>query len=106
VEAARIGEDGQPSGDLTLWDDIQFPFDPALRGAADLSVVDVRRNGEGDGCEAEEEYSCDASGVVKVTICNRSAEYRREYMLGRWSNSGARAAETATVRRGWGQRHR
>ena len=32
VEAARIGEDGQPSGDLTLWDDIQFPFDPALRG--------------------------------------------------------------------------
>jgi len=106
VEAARIGEDGQPSGDLTLWDDIQFPFDPALRGAADLSVVDVRRNGEGDGCEAEEEYSCDASGVVKVTICNRSAQYRREYMLGRWSNSEARAAETATVRRGWGQRHR
>jgi len=106
VEAARIGEDGQPSGDVTLWDDIQFPFDPALRGAADLTLVDVSRKSEEDGCEVEEEYSCDASGVVKVTICNRSAAYRREYMLGRWSNSGTRASEATAVRRGWGQRHR
>ena len=82
VEAARIGEDGQPSGDLTLWDDIQFPFDPALRGTADLTVVDVSRRSEGAGCEVEEEYSCDSSGIVKVTICNRSAAYRREYTLG------------------------
>ena len=29
VEASRIGEHGDPSGDLTIWDDIQFPFDPA-----------------------------------------------------------------------------
>jgi molecular chaperone DnaK (HSP70) len=86
VEAARIGEDGQPSGDLTLWDDIQFPFDPALRAADDLTQVGVSRRGEGAGCEVEEEYSCDASGIVKVTIWNRSAAYRREYTLGRWSN--------------------
>ena len=31
MEAARVGKDGQPSGDLTVWEDIQFPFDPALR---------------------------------------------------------------------------
>ncbi len=44
VEAARMGEEGQPSGDLTLWDDIQFPFDPALQGAAgDLTLVEVSR---------------------------------------------------------------
>ena len=106
VEAARMGEDGQPSGDLTLWDDIQFPFDPALRSAADLTLIDVSRKSEAAGCEVEEEYSCDANGVVKVTICNRSAAYRREYTLGRWSNSGTRAAETAGVSRRWGQRHR
>jgi molecular chaperone DnaK len=86
VEAARIGDDGQPSGDLTLWDDIQFPFDPALRGADDLSLVDVSRKGEDAGCEVEEEYSCDASGIVKVTIWNRSAAYRREYTLSRWGH--------------------
>jgi hypothetical protein len=87
VEAARIGENGQPSGDLTLWDDIQFPFDPALRAAGDLTQVDVSRDGEGGGCEVEEEYSCDASGMVKVTIWNRSAAYRREYTLSRWSQN-------------------
>jgi molecular chaperone DnaK (HSP70) len=97
VEAARIGEDGQPSGDLTLWDDIQFPFDPALRGADDLMLIDVSRKGEGTGCEVEEEYSCDANGIVKVTIWNRSAAYRREYTLGRWSNSAPRAAEVVAV---------
>ena len=106
MEAARIGEDGQPSGDLTLWDDIQFPFDPALRGAADLTLVEVSRKSEDAGCEVEEEYLCDSNGNVKVTICNRSAAYRREYTLGRWSNPEPRAAEATAVRRGWGQRHR
>jgi len=106
AEATHIGEDGQPSGDLTLWDDIQFPFDPALHDAGDLTLVDVSRGGEGAGCEVEEEYSCDAGGIVKVTIRNRSAAYRREYTLGRWSNSPPRAAEGAAVKRGWGQRHR
>jgi hypothetical protein len=85
VEATRIGENGQPSGDLTLWDEIRFPFDPALRGVEDLTLVDVSLF-PGDS-EVEEEYSCDASGIVKVTISNRSAGYRREYALGNWSNS-------------------
>ncbi len=106
VEAALVGDDGQPSGDLTLWEDIQFPFDPALRAADDLTLVDVSRNREGAGCEVEEEYSCDASGIVKVTIWNRSAAYRREYTLGRWSKSAPRAAEVTAVKHGWGQRHR
>jgi molecular chaperone DnaK (HSP70) len=106
VEAARIGADGQPLGDLTLWDDIQFPFDPALRETEDLTLVDVSRKGESAGIEVEEEYSCDSSGIVKVTIRNRSAAYRREYTLGRWSNSAPRAAETVAGRHGWRQRHR
>ena len=106
VEAARIGEDGQPSGDLTLWDDIQFPFDPALRGAPDLTLVEVSRIGEGAGSEVEEEYLCDANGIVKVTILNRSTAYHREYMLGRWSNLAPPAAPPAAVKHGLGRRHR
>jgi molecular chaperone DnaK (HSP70) len=86
VEAARIGENGEPSGDLTVWDDIQFPFDPALRGAHNLTLVDVSRKDGGTGYDVEEEYSCDASGIVKVKIWNRSAAYHREYTLGRWSS--------------------
>jgi molecular chaperone DnaK (HSP70) len=102
VEASRIGEHGDPSGDLTIWDDIQFPFDPALRGASDLSLIDVLRMQDGAGCEAEEEYACDSSGIVKVTI--RSAAYQREYTLGRWSNSSPRGGEAGTIKHGW--RHR
>jgi molecular chaperone DnaK (HSP70) len=105
VEAARMGADGQPSGDLTLWDDIRFPFDPALSGATDLARADVSRASDG-GWEVKEEYSCDASGNVKVTIWNVSAAYRREYTLGRWSSAAARAGDTITVKHGWGQRHR
>ncbi len=106
VEAARIGDDGQPSGDLTLWDDIQFAFDPGLRGVPDLSLIDVSRKLQGAAGEVEEEYSCDASGIVKVTIRDRSTAYRREYTLGRWSNSASRAAEPIGVRHGRGRRHR
>jgi molecular chaperone DnaK (HSP70) len=100
VEAARIGEDGQPSGDLTIWDDIQFPFDPALHGAPDLTVMDVNRQSEGPACEVEEEYSCDSAGIVKVTISNRSAAYHREYTLGHWSSPASRANDVIAPRRG------
>ncbi len=106
VEAARIGEDGQPSGDLTLWDDIRFPFDPVLRDTPDLALVDVIRKGEGAYVEVEEEYLCDASGIVKVTIWNRLDGYRRTYTLGRWSNPAAGAAEAVTLKHRWGQRRR
>ena len=92
VEASRIGEDGQPSGDLTVWDDIQFPFDPALRSARDLARVSVSRESAG-GWEVEEEYLCDSAGQVKVTIWNRTAAYRREYTLSRWSQSAMAGAE-------------
>ncbi len=107
VEAAGIGPDGQPTGDLTLWDEIQFPFDPALRGTEDLTLVDVEPQGaEGTGPEVEEEYLCYASGVVKVTICDRLAAYRREYTLGRWSDSAARHPEVIAGRHGRRSRHR
>jgi hypothetical protein len=106
MEATRLADDGEPSGDLTIWDDIQFPFDPALRGAADLTLVDVNRAGEASGWEVDEEYSCDASGVVKVIIRNRSALYQREYTLGRWSPVAARASDAITVKPGLRHRYK
>jgi molecular chaperone DnaK len=97
AEATHIGEDGEPSGDLTLWDDIQFPFDSALRGVDDLTLVDVSRKDEGASCEVKEEYSCDASGIVKVTIRDLSVAYRREYTLGHWANSPPRPPKGASI---------
>ncbi len=104
VEAARIGNDGHPSGDLTLWDDIQFPFDPALNGEGDVTLVDVSRSGTAHHCDIEEEYLCDDSGNVKVTIRNRSASYQREYRLGRWSKPTSSTVGRIGVKRGAGRR--
>ena len=36
LEASQVGDDGQPSGDITVWDEILFPFDPALADARTL----------------------------------------------------------------------
>jgi hypothetical protein len=104
VEAPRMGENGQPSGDLTLWDDITFPFDPALRGVADLTLVDVNRRDQGAWPEVEEEYTCDPSGLLNVTIRSR-AGYSREYTMGSWSSVAARAGGAA-ARQGTRQRTR
>ena len=36
LEASAVGDDGQPSGDIAVWDEILFPFDPALADARAL----------------------------------------------------------------------
>jgi molecular chaperone DnaK (HSP70) len=106
VECSRVGDDGQPAGDLTVWDDIRFPFDPALLDTEDLSAVAVMRGGAPDRDWIEEEYSCDASGMVKVTISNKSAGYSREYSLGRWSGMTVNGGAPRLARRGLTQRQR
>ena len=106
AECSSIGANGQPAGDLMVWDDIRFPFDPALYDNPDLSLVPVSKSNAVSGQSVEEEYTCDASGMVKVTITNQSAGYRREYSLGRWSGRMPRVAAAPASKRDWGQRHR
>jgi molecular chaperone DnaK (HSP70) len=106
AECSSIGPNGQPAGDLMVWDDIRFPFDPALRDNPDLSLVPVSKSSTVAGQSVEEEYTCDSSGMVKVTITNQSAGYRREYSLGRWSGRMPRVTATPPTKRDWGQRHR
>jgi molecular chaperone DnaK (HSP70) len=84
LEAREVSPDGQPLGDITVWDEIRFPFDPELAGT-DLEQVGVDHSGRAAQQTIEEEYSCDATGVVTVAIRNLTAGYGREYQLGRWS---------------------
>ncbi|HEY4363564.1 MAG TPA: Hsp70 family protein [Bryobacteraceae bacterium] len=85
IEAAHVTEEGQPSGDITVWDEILFPFDPALSATEHLETVSVGRESSESGQEIEERYTCDATGTVTVTISNLTSSYHREYKLGRWS---------------------
>ncbi len=38
LECSHRAADGGPSGEVTMWDEIYFPFDPALQDAPDLEI--------------------------------------------------------------------
>jgi len=85
LECSHVAPNGLPDGDITLWDDIRFAFDPVLHNGLDLSRVPVTHVPPGGQQQVKELYACDATGVVSVTIANLSAGYDRHYRLGRWS---------------------
>jgi len=85
LECGHLADDGRPAGDLTLWDEIRFPFDPVLRSNEAVKHAPVVHVGPGSLHEVEESYSCDSSGVVTVTISSLGDNYSREYRLGRWA---------------------
>lgn len=89
LECTHLTDDGRPAGDITIWDDIRFPFDPSLRDHASLEQISVGYMSNGHRTEAEESYACDGSGEVTVTIANLPEGYNRCYRLGRWASSDA-----------------
>lgn len=89
LEASHVAEDAQPTGDITVWDEIQFPFDPALAEERNFDAVPVAHSWPASHQEIEEHYSCDAAGVVTVAIRNLTSHYGREFRLGRWSGKTA-----------------
>lgn len=82
LECSHLTSDGQPFGDVTVWDEIRFPFDPAV---ANSNGVPVARSDAAPHQQIEEKYSSDSSGTVTVTITNLTAGYQRQYKLGRWA---------------------
>ena len=101
LECSHLNRDGQPAGDITVWDDIRFPFEPRLRDKQDLSAVAVAHlhNGTRSEAEAEERYTCDGGGSLTVTISNVSAGYDRNYRLGRWATPEAPIVPTQPGKR-------
>ncbi len=84
LECSHLDESGQPTGDVTVWDEIRFPFDPGLRNM-NGEAVSVSYSDSAASQAIEETYTCDASGTVGVTIANLTSDYRRDYRLGRWA---------------------
>ena len=85
LECSHRSSLGAPTGEIALWDEIRFPFDPALESAPDLQGTDVIRLPGATSQSIEERYECDSGGLLSVTIANRTAGYARTYRLGRWS---------------------
>ncbi|HTV18834.1 MAG TPA: hypothetical protein VMG12_09190, partial [Polyangiaceae bacterium] len=60
--------------------DVLFPFDPKLRGHADLSRVPVART-PSEGPEIEEVYSITEYGSVELTILDKSSGYEQNFKI-------------------------
>jgi molecular chaperone DnaK (HSP70) len=84
LECSHLNPEGEPTGDVTVWDEIRFPFDPGLK-ELNGEAVEVGHSPAAASQLIEETYACDASGTVGVTISNLTSGYQRVYRLGRWA---------------------
>jgi molecular chaperone DnaK (HSP70) len=91
LECSRIDEHGHPTGDITPWDELYFPFEPALRNEPQLETVQIKRTTLGEQL-IEELYSCDEHGIIEVNIIDQAHRYQRRYRI-HGSQTVARAVQ-------------
>ncbi|HLH02717.1 MAG TPA: Hsp70 family protein [Bryobacteraceae bacterium] len=99
LECSHRGSDGAPSGEVTVWDEIRFPFEPELQESKDLASCPVLHSDRAPAQHIEEAYECDAGGAITVRILNESSGYERTYQLGHWSERGSAKAIKADGRK-------
>jgi molecular chaperone DnaK (HSP70) len=98
IECSHLGALQEPKGDIVAWDQICFPFDPALASEADLTGRSVTRWSDGDRYEVEEVYHCDARGVIEVSISNQTVGMKKSYRLRRGSQQKTVRQESGIAR--------
>jgi molecular chaperone DnaK (HSP70) len=82
LECSSLGEEGEPEGDIALWKDVYFPYDPSLRNRRDLRKVPVLICPDLSSQEVIEIYEYNAQGLIRVEIENRTSGYRKLFNLG------------------------
>jgi molecular chaperone DnaK (HSP70) len=87
LECSQLNDDRQPTGEITNWDQILFPFDPQLEGCADLATVPVELLANPYGLRIREEYTCDSSGGLRVRISAEPSGYAREFSIAQSAKS-------------------
>ena len=79
LECSALGEAGEPQGDLFVWEEVYFPYDPRLEQEPDLARIPVEKRPDLTGQEIREIYSYDQRGIIKVQFENCTAGYRRNF---------------------------
>ena len=96
-ECARI-QAGRPEGNLSLWDDLRFPFSKSLRDRDDLSQVAVERSGEQP--EVEEVIRAFSSGEVEVELRVLEDGYSRKAKISPRGSAPSRGPTLPPARKG------
>jgi molecular chaperone DnaK (HSP70) len=81
VECSELSDGGAPSGDLTPYGDLYFPYDPSLLHAKNLSARASERRPELLAEEIVEHYEYGQDGTITVEVENRTRGYRRRYVM-------------------------
>ena len=82
LECSGLTRWGQPSGDLTPWGAILFPYDHELVECRDLGSIPPEQRLNSAHDEILESYSYRSDGTIAVRIENLSRGYGRGYVLG------------------------
>ncbi|MBU2551831.1 MAG: Hsp70 family protein [Proteobacteria bacterium] len=88
LECGSLGPDGEPAGDITLWPDVFFPYDPELGDRPDLNALTVETREDLTGQDILETYLYDSGGIIQVEIENRTAGYIARFTLNPSRNAG------------------
>ncbi|MDT8445341.1 MAG: Hsp70 family protein [bacterium] len=75
-------EADRPAGLVTVWSQIDFPFDPRLQGT-DLTAMEVMRYDEPLNYEVEEIFSLDHQGEISFKVINHVNGYTQSFQLSR-----------------------
>jgi molecular chaperone DnaK (HSP70) len=81
LECSRLNAQGQPMGEITNWDQILFPFDPALESVTDLMAIPIEKLPEPHGILIREEYTCDAAGSLRAVITAMPSGFTRAFTI-------------------------
>jgi len=81
MESSQLNDQGQPTGEIANWDQIQFPFDAQLQHHPNLSSVPIAPLANPGNLRIREQYTCDSAGSLKVIITAAPAGYTREYSI-------------------------
>lgn len=82
LECSALGEAGEPQGDLFVWEEVYFPYDPPLEQEPDLGRIPLEKRPDLAGQEIRETYTYDPQGIITIQIENCNAGYRRKFTFG------------------------
>ncbi len=81
LEAGALAPDGTPAADVAVWRKICFALDPSLAGTEAVDEISVEHVAYDPGHVVEEEYTCDAAGIVRVTLRHAASRFERQFVL-------------------------
>jgi len=81
LECNFLGKSGEPEGDISIWKNIYFPYDPDLADRKNLGSIAIENRPDLSSQEVIETYEYDPAGIIRVEIENRTSGYHRKYSL-------------------------